>query len=109
MRSSLKLFLCAGVTILAFYAGYVLAQTPPPQACQIPAQCQSASCINENVSGGCQYTNNNSGMLCVPLGQELGNTTCHMPDASKFVTCTGTNNGVFCSGTYYICDGPCPQ
>lgn len=106
MRRSLKLFLCAGATVLAFYAGYVLTPAGAQQICQISAQCQNATCKGES-NRGCTYSNINSGMLCVSTGLP-GSSTCHSPNPNNFVICTGTGPGGPCSGTYYICDGPCP-
>lgn len=102
MRNSLKLLLCAGVAVLAFYSGKALSVS----SCQIPAQCQNATCANES-SASCTYTSPGSGMLCVPTGLP-GDRTCHVPDINKTVYCSGEHNGQFCSGYFGICDGPCP-
>ena len=115
MRSLLKLFLCAGVTVLAFYAGYVLAQQSPAGDCTVPATCVQGGCPGHSGSDGCVFIQGGTGTVCagglaIPPGSNPNpSPTCWSKVANGQINCTGTNNGVICQGYLLVCSGSCPQ
>jgi hypothetical protein len=107
MRRYLKHLLCAGATLLAFYAGYGGLGVTRAHDCTVEAACQLSNCMGTGPIYGCFNTNGTQITVCVPTGNV--NDTCQAVDPVSQYTCNGANsNGFLCSYTLTACTGPCP-